>query len=165
MAATTIEPEIKDEKIVYEVIRMEDAEQVLKLLKNTFFKVKIPFPTNVWFSLQFPFTHFSIPLTFHSKRTSKEWREENRYNGSVAFHVFFANKCHDDATSLHWTLNGKQLDVPNNPSFAQQKKMLREENPYSITERKRETFLFYSIRFPSSLLLQRCQQGMNVFVT
>lgn len=41
MAAATIEPEVKDETITYEVIREEDAEKVLKLLKNTFFKVKI----------------------------------------------------------------------------------------------------------------------------
>lgn len=41
MAASTLEPDIKDQKISYEVIREEDVEQVLKLLKKTFFKVNI----------------------------------------------------------------------------------------------------------------------------
>lgn len=39
MAAVTLEPEVKDQKITYEVIREEDTEQVLRLLKNTFFQV------------------------------------------------------------------------------------------------------------------------------
>lgn len=40
MAAASIEQDIKDEKITYGVIVEQDTEQVLKLLKNTFFKVK-----------------------------------------------------------------------------------------------------------------------------
>jgi hypothetical protein len=36
MAATSLEPE---QKITYDIIREEDSEQVLQLLKNTFFKV------------------------------------------------------------------------------------------------------------------------------
>lgn len=39
MAAASIAPEVKDQKITYEIIRKEDSEQVLKLLKRTFFKV------------------------------------------------------------------------------------------------------------------------------
>lgn len=40
MAAASLEQEAKDPEITYSVIREEDTEQVLKLLKSTFFKVK-----------------------------------------------------------------------------------------------------------------------------
>jgi hypothetical protein len=40
MASASLEPDTKDQKISYEVIREEDSEQVVKLLKETFFKVR-----------------------------------------------------------------------------------------------------------------------------
>lgn len=49
MASASLEPDTKDQKLSYEVIRVEDTEQVLKLLKNTFFQV-------CWF-LQFFFSY------------------------------------------------------------------------------------------------------------
>lgn len=39
MASVSLEPDTKNQLISYEVVRDEDTEQVLKLLRNTFFKV------------------------------------------------------------------------------------------------------------------------------
>lgn len=40
MASASLEPDTKDQKISYEVIRVEDGAEVVKLLKETFFKVR-----------------------------------------------------------------------------------------------------------------------------
>lgn len=47
MAAASLEPDIKDQKLSYEVIQREDAEEVLDLLKKTFFKVQNVFNLNI----------------------------------------------------------------------------------------------------------------------
>lgn len=60
MAAASIAPEVKDQKITYEIIRKEDSEQVLKLLKRTFFKVSPEISNFISIFLLRSFSH-SIP--------------------------------------------------------------------------------------------------------
>lgn len=43
MASTTLKTDMKDQQISYEVIRVEDENEVLGLLRKTFFKVKFLF--------------------------------------------------------------------------------------------------------------------------
>lgn len=139
MAATTIEPEVKDESIIYEVIREEDAEQVLKLLKNTFFKVKILEGR----SISLPaFLLFSNVVNVSFRPNNQRTKGENRNNDSGAFHVFFAINVMTLLVSLHWSQNDKILDVPNNPSFAQQKKCGAEEKDFIQSQRGNEKVFF-----------------------
>lgn len=97
MAATTIGPDVKDEPISYEVIREEDVEQVLKLLKNTFFKVNILLLSHHQESCQlfdfpptFPFLFRNL-LNVLFRMNGGRMKGENCYIVSVAA----PDKCHD----------------------------------------------------------------------
>lgn len=73
MAATSLEPE---QKITYDIIREEDSEQVLQLLKNTFFKVSTSWLvareknlSRVWLFAFFPPSSFGIVQIKEGKET------------------------------------------------------------------------------------------------
>lgn len=130
MAAAKLE---EDQKISYDVILEEDTADVLRLLKNTFFKVKSSF-----------FKKFCPFHPIHS---------QFRFNERKIFVLIKVLRNTIIIARSFYSESQKLLTVHNNPSFLW-KWETREENVIQ-SEKEMEKFFPYSTQFPSSLLLRK----------
>lgn len=156
MASASLDSEVNDQKITYDVIREEDTDEVIRLLKRTFFKVNKKYrPTClsrvVWFSSCSFYFFFCCSIRFPEKGDEVVSQPPLRYLEKFPKLITLPS------------LN-KLFAISNNSSFAQHKTVFNHK-------RKWESFLFDSTQFPPSLLLRNlirdgksCWGGFGCYV-